>query len=114
MLGSSTDGSFKVNISRGGDSQAYRFNPEIERLALDSIVAFKLDITGVDLLFDADQYIVREVNCAADFAVFEAATGLNLARAVLMHCLEQCSEGVSVAPVITSRFEALIPACPSC
>ncbi|WP_368412141.1 hypothetical protein [Synechococcus sp.] len=36
MLRSSTDGSFKANISRGGDGQAFPLNPELERLARDS------------------------------------------------------------------------------
>ena len=49
MLRSSTDGSFKANISRGGDGQAFPLNPELERLARDSAAALNLDIAGVDL-----------------------------------------------------------------
>jgi len=86
MLRSSTDGSFKANITRGGEGQAYPLNPEIEQLALSCAAALKLEIAGVDLLFDDGQYCVCEVNSAADFAGFEAATGVNVARAILQHC----------------------------
>jgi glutathione synthase/RimK-type ligase-like ATP-grasp enzyme len=87
MLRSSTDGSFKANISRGGIGQPYTLNPEIARLSLDCAAALKLDIAGVDLLFDQDHYCVCEVNSAPGFAGFEAATDLNVARTILEHCL---------------------------
>ncbi len=96
MLRSSTDGSFKANISRGGDGQVFKLNPEIERLALAAAAALKLNVAGVDLLFDADHYSVCEVNSAAGFAGFEAATGLNVARTVLEHCLERSRERETV------------------
>lgn len=89
MLRSSTDGSFKANISRGGDGQAYHLNPTIEHLALQCVSHLKLDVAGVDLLFEGDHYCVCEVNSAADFAGFEAATGINVARALLEHCLNR-------------------------
>ena len=87
MLRSSTDGSFKANISRGGDGQAYPLNPSIVSLALQCVHALDLDMAGVDLLFDGDHFSVCEVNSAADFAGFESATGINVARAILEHCL---------------------------
>ncbi|MDP5123602.1 MAG: hypothetical protein NWP84_07070 [Cyanobium sp. MAG_04] len=86
MLRSSTDGSFKANISRGGDGQAFPLDPELERLARDSAAALNLDIAGVDLLFDRDGYSICEVNSAPGFQGFETATGLNVARLVLEHC----------------------------
>lgn len=87
MLRSSTDGSFKANISSGGDGQAFALNHELEQLARQAAAAVQLDITGIDLLFDGTGYGVCEVNSAPDFAGFEAATGLNVARAMLEHCL---------------------------
>jgi RimK family alpha-L-glutamate ligase len=98
MLRSSTDGSFKANISRGGDGQAYPLTPAIEQLALHCVSALQLDMAGVDLLFDDDHYSVCEVNSAADFAGFEAATGINVARAVLEYCLEHLGAREAGAP----------------
>lgn len=89
MLRSSTDGSFKANISRGGSGHPYALNPEIVRLSLACASALKLDIAGVDLLFDQDHYCVCEVNSAPGFVGFEAATGLNVARSILAHCLSR-------------------------
>jgi gamma-F420-2:alpha-L-glutamate ligase len=89
MLRRSTDGSFKANISRGGNGQAHPLNPEIERLALGCAQALNLDIAGVDLLFHEDSYSVCEVNSAPGFEGFEAATGLNVARSVLQLCRER-------------------------
>ena len=43
----------------------------------------------MDLLFDDDHYCVCEVNSAAGFAGFVASTGVNVARAILQHCLER-------------------------
>ena len=112
MLRSSTDGSFKANITRGGEGQPYPLSPELERLALSCAAALKLEIAGVDLLFDDDQYSVCEVNSAAGFAGFEAATGVNVARAVLEHCLQRSSDNGSVAEVIGQDYEAQVQACP--
>jgi len=89
MLRRSTDGSFKTNISRGGDGVAHPLNAEIERIALDSAAALQLDIAGVDLLFDRDSYCVCEVNSAPGFSGFEAATGVNVAEAILQHALRR-------------------------
>ncbi len=106
MLRSSTDGSFKANISRGGEGQPYPLSPELERLALSCAAALKLEIAGVDLLFDDDQYSVCEVNSAAGFAGFEAATGVNVARAVLGHCLERASGDGPVCSAMEAYLEA--------
>ena len=103
MLRSSTDGSFKANISRGGDGQAFPLNPELERLARDSAAALNLDIAGVDLLFDGDGYSICEVNSAPGFQGFETATGLNVARLVLEHCRST----VQLLPPVHPQLQAL-------
>ena len=59
----------------------------IEQLALRSAAVVGLEIAGVDLLFDGAGYSVCEVNSAPGFQGFEAATGCNVARAMLDHCL---------------------------
>ena len=82
----STDGSFKANISRGGDGEPFPLNGAIEALALASAAAVNLEIAGVDLLFDGEGYCVCEVNSAPGFSGFEQATGLNVAREILEHC----------------------------
>ncbi|MEB3266432.1 MAG: RimK family alpha-L-glutamate ligase [Cyanobacteriota bacterium] len=86
MLRRSMDGSFKANITRGGHGEAWPLDPMIEVLTRECAATLGLEIAGVDLLFDGDQYRVCEVNSAPDFAGFEAATGTNIAREILQHC----------------------------
>ena len=99
MLRRSTDGSFKANISRGGDGEPFALNGEIERLARESAAAVQLEIAGVDLLFDGAGYCFCEVNSAPGFAGFEAATGINIARAVLEHALTAVAATTAAGPL---------------
>jgi gamma-F420-2:alpha-L-glutamate ligase len=86
MLRRSTDGSFKANITRGGKGEAFPLDPMMEVLARECAATLGLEIAGVDLLFDGNHYLVCEINSAPEFAGFEAATGMNIARLVLQHC----------------------------
>jgi RimK family alpha-L-glutamate ligase len=101
----STDGSFKANISRGGDGEPFPLNSAIEALALASAAAVNLEIAGVDLLFDGEGYCVCEVNSAPGFAGFEQATGLNVAREILKHCcsrIEPNGQTVAIPAAISA------------
>jgi len=103
MLRRSTDGSFKANISRGGEGELFPLNSAIESLALASAAAVNLEIAGVDLLFDGDQYCVCEVNSAPGFAGFEQVTGLNVAREILQYCIsriDRCSQLVGLSEAV--------------
>jgi gamma-F420-2:alpha-L-glutamate ligase len=51
MLRQSTDGSFKANISRGGEGTAFDVDDQMEMLAIQTAKVLDLDIAGVDLLF---------------------------------------------------------------
>lgn len=78
MLRTAPEGNYKTNYSRGGTVSNFELNPAIEWLAVESARAIGLDIAGVDLLFDGDNYKVCEVNCAPGFEGFELATGINV------------------------------------
>lgn len=100
MLRRSTDGSFKANITRGGRGEAFPLDPMMEVLARECAAILGLEIAGVDLLFDGDQYRVCEINSAPEFSGFEAATGLNIARLVLQHCSWRIARQLPV-PLVT-------------
>jgi gamma-F420-2:alpha-L-glutamate ligase len=68
-----TDGSFKANISRGGEARPYPITPEIEMVSIEATRQVGLDIAGVDLLFDADHFKVCEVNSSPGFKGIEKA-----------------------------------------
>lgn len=74
----STDGSFKANISRGGEGFAYDVDDEMEILAIQVTKVLDLDIAGVDLLFHPDGYRICEANSAPGFKGFESALGINI------------------------------------
>jgi len=82
MQRKSTDGSFKANISRGGQGEAYDVDEQMELLAIQTAKVLDLDIAGVDLLFHSDGYRICEANSAPGFKGFESALGINIPQKV--------------------------------
>lgn len=62
MERTSTDGSFKSNIARGGIGEPCEMNDEMRRLVQASCAALKIDIAAVDLLMSETGYLVCGVN----------------------------------------------------
>lgn len=83
MRRKSRDGSFKANITRGGEGEAYPLTTDLAELAVSAAEALGLDVAGVDLLFTDDGYTVCECNSAPGFEGFERATGIDIARAII-------------------------------
>lgn len=75
-----TDDSFKANFSRGGGVRYFEVTPEIEKLALSVTSELGLEISGVDLLFGEDGYMICEVNSSPGFKGMEQATGKDVAQ----------------------------------
>jgi RimK family alpha-L-glutamate ligase len=90
MKRSSTDGSFKTNISRGSVGSSFPMNERIEQIALDTARALNLDIAGIDLLFDGDDYKLCEANSAPGFEGFEKYTGVNVAKEIVDYARSRC------------------------
>jgi len=82
MLRKSTDGSFKANISRGGEGIAHDVDDQMEMLAIQVAKTLDLDIAGVDLLFHPDGYRICEANSSPGFKGFEKALGINIPQKV--------------------------------
>lgn len=83
MKRTSIDGSFKTNISRGAVGSNFLLNDRIKQIALDTARALNLDIAGIDLLFDGDDYKLCEANSAPGFEGFEKYTGVNVAKEIV-------------------------------
>ena len=82
MLRRSTDGSFKANISRGGEASPFEVDDQMELLAIQTAKVLDLDIAGVDLLFSTDGYKICEANSSPGFKGFEKALGINIPQKV--------------------------------
>lgn len=85
MLRTSASSSFKANFSAGGLVANYELNPAIEWLAIESARLIGLDIAGVDILFDNDNYKICEVNSYPGFEGFEKATGVNVPEEIFKY-----------------------------
>ena len=85
MLRQSTDGSFKANISRGGEGVAFDVDEHMEMLAIQTAKVLDLDIAGVDLLFSTDGYKICEANSSPGFKGFEAALDINIPEKVFSY-----------------------------
>lgn len=90
MKRSSTDGSFKTNITRGAVGSSFPMNERIEQIALDTAKALGLDIAGIDLLFDGQDYKLCEANSAPGFLGFEKYTGVNVAKEIVDFARSKC------------------------
>jgi len=90
MKRSSTDGSFKTNITRGAVGSSFPMNERIEQIALDTAKALGLDIAGIDLLFDGNDYKLCEANSAPGFLGFEKYTGVNVAKEIVDFARSKC------------------------
>lgn len=75
-------GKIKANFSAGGRVAPFNLNPAVEWLAVESAKIVGLNIAGVDLLFDGDNYKVCEVNSSPGFEGFEKATNLNVPQEI--------------------------------
>lgn len=90
MQRKSTDGSFKANISRGGEGTAYEVTNELEMLAIQVAKVLDLDIAGVDLLFHQDGYRICEANSSPGFKGFETALDINIPEKIFEYAKFRC------------------------
>ena len=85
-----TDGSFKANISRGGEGSPYDVDDEMELLSIQVAKVLDLDVAGVDLLFHPDGYRICEANSSPGFKGFEKALGINVPEKVFAYAKMRC------------------------
>jgi gamma-F420-2:alpha-L-glutamate ligase len=77
-----TDGGFKSNISQGGQGLAFEMPSAMARLAVRTAAALNLDVAGVDILFDNDDYKICEVNSSPGFQGLERACAIDVPRCI--------------------------------
>jgi RimK family alpha-L-glutamate ligase len=80
------DGDWRSNAARGGVAEAYRPTDAEERLARAAAHAVGLELCGVDLLPGAST-LIAELNPTPGFLHLEAATGVDVASAIVRHAI---------------------------
>lgn len=79
--------SFKANFSKGGSVSEFEVTPEIEWLATETAKLLNLDIAGVDLLFDKQDFKVCEANSSPGFWGLEQVVGEVIAESIIDYIL---------------------------
>ncbi len=79
------EGEWRTNVAVGGRPEACVLDPEAERLAIRSAKAVGAVMAGVDLLPDSTRggWMVLEVNAVPGWRALGAATGVDVAAAIL-------------------------------
>lgn len=83
MKRTAPSGDFRANISNGGTGESYPVTPEIAEIALNAANVLKLDIAGIDLLFDSKGFHVCEANSNPGFSGFEKYCNTDVAGAIV-------------------------------
>lgn len=83
----SSSNSFKANFSKGAIVNNFGLTDEIEWLSTEVSKLFKLDVAGIDLLFDEDGFKVCEANSAPGFIGMEKVIGKIVAEAIIDYIL---------------------------
>lgn len=74
----SQNGSFKSNISLGGSGFCIQPPPEMAELAIKAAKALRLDIAGIDILYDETGYRICEANSSPGFQGLEKACRISV------------------------------------
>jgi RimK family alpha-L-glutamate ligase len=90
----SLNGDFRANISQGGVGEPYALTPEIESLALTASKTLRMDICGVDLLFDHSGFRLCEINATPGFKGFDKYCGTNMASNIVEYVEQRILVGV--------------------
>jgi ribosomal protein S6--L-glutamate ligase len=80
---------FRSNVHRGGSVEAVKLKPEFEETAVRAAQIMGLRVAGVDMLESYDGPSVMEVNSSPGLEGIEAATGLDVAGAIVDYIANQ-------------------------
>ncbi|MBN8617058.1 MAG: RimK family alpha-L-glutamate ligase [Deltaproteobacteria bacterium] len=83
---------FRSNVHRGASVESVRLDPTYEEVAKKAARVLGLSVAGVDMLEGKDGPLVMEVNASPGLEGIEAATGIDVAMAVVRNVEERLSE----------------------
>ncbi len=77
-------GEFRSNVHRGGSTAAVKLSAKEQFIALNATKHIGLGVAGVDLIRSKKGPLLIEVNASPGLQGIEAATGINVAREIIM------------------------------
>lgn len=80
----SADGGFKSNISLGGHGTLFKPPKAMVDLAIRVARELKLDVAGIDILFDKDGYSICEANSSPGFQGLERACAIDVPELIFL------------------------------
>lgn len=89
---------FRSNIHRGGTAEAVALTPAYERTAIRAARTIGLHVAGVDMLEAQEGPLVTEVNASPGLEGIEAATGVDVARAIIEYLEEHATKAPAPSP----------------
>ena len=85
-------GEFRSNIHRGAQGERVELPEAYTRAALRAAKLLNLRVAGVDLLEGKDGPLVMEVNASPGLQGIEAATGIDVAAAIIRYAVNHALE----------------------
>ena len=79
------EGDFRSNLHRGGSAEPIVPSPIEREVALRAAAAIGLGVAGVDMIRSERGPLVLEINSSPGLEGIEAATGVDIARAIIEH-----------------------------
>ena len=83
MMRTSSKGDFRSNLHRGGRADPVELTPEERAIAIKSVEVLGLNVAGVDMLRSKRGSLVLEVNASPGIEGMEAASGVDVAGAMI-------------------------------
>jgi ribosomal protein S6--L-glutamate ligase len=93
MLRKGAPGEFRSNLHRGGSAEVVKLTPEERTTAVRAAKAMGLRLAGVDILRSHHGPLVMEVNSSPGLEGIEAATGKDVAGAIVRFIEKDSEEG---------------------
>jgi ribosomal protein S6--L-glutamate ligase len=87
------EGEFRSNLHRGGSATRVKITPEERSIAVRSAKTMGLNVAGVDMLRSNHGPVVMEVNSSPGLEGIEAATGKDVAAAIIDFIEKQARPG---------------------
>jgi ribosomal protein S6--L-glutamate ligase len=101
---------FRSNVHRGASVESVRLDARYDEVARKAARVLGLHVAGVDMLEGRDGPLVMEVNASPGLEGIEAATGIDVAMAVVRHAEECLAEPVESLRELTALDKGFVVA----